>query len=76
MRNVFSCFMFKQCGNTVYNLMSHNYIYSSALGVPVVVLMKYCSEGDNIPDAVSLCSRLNTLLKLVSIFIHCFCAGI
>jgi hypothetical protein len=52
---------------------SHDYIYSSAGGVPVAVLMKYCSEGDNIPDAVLLCSHLNKLLKLVSIFIHCFC---
>lgn len=32
--------------------------------VPVAVLMKYCSEGDNIPDAVLLCSHLNTLLKI------------
>jgi len=40
--------------------------------VPVAVIMKYCSEGDNIPDAVMLCSHLNTLLKIVSIFIRCF----
>ena len=44
--------------------------------MPVAVLMKYCSEGDNIPDAVLLSSHLNTLLKIVSIFIHCFGAEV
>ncbi|PNF28598.1 Proteasome assembly chaperone 2 [Cryptotermes secundus] len=32
-------------------------------GIPAVVLMKYCSEGDNIPDAILLCTHLNTLLN-------------
>lgn len=35
-------------------------------GVAALVLMKYCSDGDNIPDAVKLCTYLNTLLNLVS----------
>ncbi|XP_021930332.1 proteasome assembly chaperone 2 isoform X2 [Zootermopsis nevadensis] len=34
-------------------------------GVAALVLMKYCSDGDNIPDAVKLCTYLNTLLNLV-----------
>lgn len=34
--------------------------------LPAAVLMKYCSEGDNIPDAVVLCKHLNDWLNLVS----------
>ncbi|XP_069693106.1 proteasome assembly chaperone 2 [Periplaneta americana] len=33
--------------------------------VPAAVLMKYCSEGDNIPDALLLCNHVNQWLNLV-----------
>ncbi|KAL7302300.1 hypothetical protein TKK_0004963 [Trichogramma kaykai] len=33
--------------------------------VPCVVIMKYCSEGDNIPDAIELTNYFNQYAKLI-----------
>ena len=34
--------------------------------MPLVVLVKFCSQGDNIPDAVGLATYLNEWLGMVS----------
>jgi len=35
--------------------------------VPCIVILKYCSEGDNIPDACELVNYSNRFLKIVSV---------
>nr|XP_020647405.1 proteasome assembly chaperone 2 isoform X3 [Pogona vitticeps] len=37
---------------------------SCSKGIPMAVLLKFCSEGDNIPDAFALADYLNEWLKL------------
>ena len=41
---------------------------SSTDGVRLVVLMKFCSQGDNIQDAVGLATHLNAWLKMVHVY--------
>ncbi|PSN40421.1 Proteasome assembly chaperone 2 [Blattella germanica] len=36
-----------------------------AEGIAAAVVMKFCSEGDNVPDSKLLCNFINQLLKLV-----------
>ncbi|NXC18740.1 PSMG2 protein, partial [Corythaeola cristata] len=38
---------------------------SCSKGIPVAVLLKFCSEGDNIPDAFALVNYLNEWLQLI-----------
>lgn len=33
--------------------------------IPLAVLLTFCSEGDNIPDAINLASYLNQWLQLI-----------
>ncbi|KAJ8686307.1 hypothetical protein QAD02_022101 [Eretmocerus hayati] len=35
--------------------------------IPCLILLKFCSEGDNVPDAVELVNYLNQWLKLLSV---------
>ncbi|XP_070603600.1 proteasome assembly chaperone 2 [Erythrolamprus reginae] len=39
---------------------------SCSKGIPLVVLLKFCSEGDNIPDAFALADYLNETLPLIA----------
>ncbi|KAM6455876.1 proteasome assembly chaperone 2 isoform 2-T2 [Liasis olivaceus] len=39
---------------------------SCSEGIPLVVLLKFCSEGDNIPDALALADYLNESLQLIA----------
>ncbi|XP_042317864.1 proteasome assembly chaperone 2 isoform X2 [Sceloporus undulatus] len=39
---------------------------SCSKGIPMVVLLKFCSEGDNIPDALTLADYLNEWLHLTA----------
>ncbi|KAJ7338666.1 hypothetical protein JRQ81_012568 [Phrynocephalus forsythii] len=39
---------------------------SCSKGIPLVVLLKFCSEGDNIPDALTLADYLNEWLQLTA----------
>ncbi|XP_063155148.1 proteasome assembly chaperone 2 [Candoia aspera] len=39
---------------------------SCSKGIPLVVLLKFCSEGDNIPDALALADYLNESLQLIA----------
>ncbi|KYO35326.1 proteasome assembly chaperone 2 isoform X2 [Alligator mississippiensis] len=38
---------------------------SCSKGIPMAVLLKFCSEGDNIPDALALVNYLNEWLQLI-----------
>ncbi|XP_003219766.1 proteasome assembly chaperone 2 isoform X2 [Anolis carolinensis] len=40
---------------------------SCSEGIPMVVLLKFCSEGDNIPDALALVDYLNEWLHLTTL---------
>ena len=44
----------------LYNLLEKNYF-------PCVIIFKYCSEGDNIPDAIELLNYSNQWLNLVPV---------
>ncbi|XP_061450953.1 proteasome assembly chaperone 2 isoform X2 [Rhineura floridana] len=39
---------------------------SCSKGIPIIVLLKFCSEGDNIPDALALSDYLNEWLQLTA----------
>ncbi|CAI5779773.1 Proteasome assembly chaperone 2 [Podarcis lilfordi] len=39
---------------------------SCTKGIPMIVLLKFCSEGDNIPDALALADYLNEWLQLTA----------
>uniref|UniRef100_A0A670ZPF4 Proteasome assembly chaperone 2 n=1 Tax=Pseudonaja textilis TaxID=8673 RepID=A0A670ZPF4_PSETE len=39
---------------------------SCSKGIPLVVLLKFCSEGDNIPDAFALADYLNETFTLIA----------
>ncbi|XP_030068277.1 proteasome assembly chaperone 2 [Microcaecilia unicolor] len=41
------------------------YNYSCTEEIPLAVLLKFCSEGDNVPDAFALVDYLNEWLQLV-----------
>ncbi|XP_069778566.1 proteasome assembly chaperone 2 [Narcine bancroftii] len=41
------------------------YADSCSEGIPLVVLLLFCSEGDNIPDALNLLNFLNEWLQLI-----------
>lgn len=43
---------------TLFELLQNN-------SIPSLVLLKFCSEGDNIPDAVELTNYLNQWLKII-----------
>lgn len=42
-------------------------LFSCAENVPLAVLLLFCSEGDNIPDAFTLVNHLNDWLHLIDI---------
>lgn len=35
-------------------------------GIPLIILLKFCSEGDNMPDSVELASFLNSWLRITT----------
>ncbi|XP_058033014.1 proteasome assembly chaperone 2 isoform X3 [Ahaetulla prasina] len=41
-------------------------LHGCSKGIPLVVLLKFCSEGDNIPDAFVLADYLNETLPLIA----------
>ncbi|XP_032826998.2 proteasome assembly chaperone 2 isoform X1 [Petromyzon marinus] len=43
------------------------FLDGSARGLPVAVLLAFCSEGDNIPDALALADRLQQWLRLADV---------
>ncbi|XP_068093234.1 proteasome assembly chaperone 2 [Hyperolius riggenbachi] len=45
----------------------HMFEDCSSQGIKMAVVLKFCSEGDNIPDAFSLLSHLNKWLHLVEL---------
>lgn len=45
--------------------MPAHFCCSCSKGIQMAVLLKFCSEGDNIPDAFALVNYLNEWLQLV-----------
>lgn len=41
------------------------FFFSCAEDIPLAVLLLFCSEGDNIPDALTLVNHLNDWLHLL-----------
>lgn len=48
-----------------------NFPFSNAAGVRVVVCIQFCSQGDNIPDAIRLATYLNSWLQMVLHVYNC-----
>uniref|UniRef100_A0A8C9FEW6 Proteasome assembly chaperone 2 n=1 Tax=Pavo cristatus TaxID=9049 RepID=A0A8C9FEW6_PAVCR len=49
------------------------FIESCSKGIHMAVLLKFCSEGDNIPDAFGLVNYLNEWLQLIKIRVSAVC---
>lgn len=45
--------------------MPAHFCCSCSKGIQMAVLLKFCSEGDNIPDAFALVNYLNEWLQLI-----------
>lgn len=51
----------------LYQRLFLDILFSCAENVPLAVLLLFCSEGDNIPDAFTLVNHLNDWLHLIDI---------
>ncbi|XP_050794820.1 proteasome assembly chaperone 2 isoform X4 [Gopherus flavomarginatus] len=60
-----------RCAKVILLSSSHAYqcddqqLHGCSNGIQMAVLLKFCSEGDNIPDALALVNYLNEWLQLV-----------
>jgi len=51
--------------------MPARFCCSCSQGIQMAVLLKFCSEGDNIPDAFALVNYLNEWLQLIKSEVSC-----